>query len=168
MAGAVMKHRSHGQRADAGYHLLPTMEALMRGLILATTVILGIAGPAVAQDHKAQAMTGDALKWGPAPLVNASAEKEFGGPETGARSGPRRQELAAEETVFRVSLRLSDRKGEWIQRGTEKVSLPGLPGGGSQPQTSLRGPDRRNREQQGISRESLPRAAARCRVQRQG
>jgi len=63
-------------------------------------------------------------------LANASAENEFGGPETGARSGPRRQELAAEETVFRVSVRLSDRKGEWIQRGTEKVSLPGLPGGG--------------------------------------
>ena len=69
MAGAVMKHRSHGQRADAGYHLLPIMEALMRGLILATTVILGITGPAVAQDHKAQAMTADALKWGPAPPV---------------------------------------------------------------------------------------------------
>ena len=32
--------------------------------------------------------------------------------------------------VFRVLIRLSDRKAEWIQRGTEKVSLPGLPGGG--------------------------------------
>src|SRR5215217_5542129 len=41
------------------------------------------------------------------PPANASAENEFGGPETGARSGPRRQELAAEETVLRVSLRLS-------------------------------------------------------------
>ena len=39
------------------------------------------------------------------------------------------QELPAEETVFRVLIRLSDRKLEWIQRGTEKVSLPGLPGG---------------------------------------
>src|SRR5215203_1185829 len=73
------------------------------------------------------------------PLPNASAENEFGGPETGARSEPQRQELAAQETVFRVLIRLSDRKAEWIQRGTEKVSLPGLPGGGgSQPQTSLR------------------------------
>src|SRR5215211_7809318 len=42
------------------------------------------------------------------------------------------QELPAEETVFRVLIRLSDRKAEWIQRGTEKVSLPGLPGGISQ------------------------------------
>src|SRR5215203_3130186 len=40
------------------------------------------------------------------------------------------QELLAEETVLRVSLRLSDRKCDWIQRGTENVSLPGLPGGG--------------------------------------
>ena len=64
------------------------------------------------------------------PLPNVSAENEFGGPETGARSEPQRQELPAEETVFRVLIRLSDRKAEWIQRGTEKVSLPGLPGGG--------------------------------------
>ena len=68
--------------------------------------------------------------WRKSPLPNASAENEFGGPETGARSGPRRQELAAEETVLRVSLRLSDRKRDWIQRGTGNVSFPGLPGGG--------------------------------------
>src|SRR5829696_4437775 len=54
-------------------------------------------------------------------------------------TGPRRQELAAEETVLRVSLRLSDRKRDWIQRGTGNVSLPGLPGGGdSHPRTRLR------------------------------
>src|SRR5215203_1260205 len=64
-----MRHRRHGQRADAGHHLLPIMEAPMRGLILATTVLLGVTGTAVAQDHKAQAMTADALKWGPAPPV---------------------------------------------------------------------------------------------------
>ena len=41
--------------------------------------------------------------------------------------------MAAQETVFRVLIRLSDRKAEWIQRGTGNVSLPGLPGGaGSQ------------------------------------
>ena len=44
--------------------------------------------------------------------VNASAENEFGGPETGARSGLGDQGLGAEETVFRVLVRLSDRKAE--------------------------------------------------------
>src|SRR5215207_5139120 len=49
------------------------------------------------------------------------------------------QELPAEETVLRVSLRLSDRKRDWIQRGTGNVSLPGLPGGaGSHLRTRLR------------------------------
>jgi hypothetical protein len=40
------------------------------------------------------------------------------------------QGLAAEETVLRVLVRLSDRKGDRIQRGTENVILTGLPGGG--------------------------------------
>src|SRR5215208_485 len=63
----------------------------------------------------------------------------LGGQRLAPGSGPRRQELPAEETVFRVLVRLSDRKGEWIQRGTGNVSLPGLPGGGgSQLRTCLR------------------------------
>jgi quercetin dioxygenase-like cupin family protein len=42
----------------------------MRNIIIASTMIIGIAGgTAIAQDHKTQAMTADALKWGPAPPV---------------------------------------------------------------------------------------------------
>jgi quercetin dioxygenase-like cupin family protein len=42
----------------------------MRNIIIASTMIVGIAGgAAIAQDHKTQAMTADALKWGPAPPV---------------------------------------------------------------------------------------------------
>jgi uncharacterized RmlC-like cupin family protein len=41
----------------------------MRGLICGSALLLGMAGQAVAQEHKAQAMTPDALKWGPAPPV---------------------------------------------------------------------------------------------------
>jgi len=41
----------------------------MRRLILATTVIVSFTSTALAQDHKAQAMAADALKWGPAPPV---------------------------------------------------------------------------------------------------
>src|SRR4051794_18529547 len=39
----------------------------MRALILATTLILGVVGTAVAQDHKAHATTPDSIQWGPAP-----------------------------------------------------------------------------------------------------
>ena len=38
----------------------------MRALILATTLILGVAGTAVAQD-KAHVTTPDSIQWGPAP-----------------------------------------------------------------------------------------------------
>ena len=41
----------------------------MRTLILITTVVAGFNGYALAQDHKVQAMTADAIKWGPAPPV---------------------------------------------------------------------------------------------------
>jgi quercetin dioxygenase-like cupin family protein len=39
----------------------------MRALFLATTLILGVAETAVAQDHKAQVTTSDSIQWGPAP-----------------------------------------------------------------------------------------------------
>jgi quercetin dioxygenase-like cupin family protein len=40
----------------------------MRHILLATTVVLGITGGAVlAQDHKANAISADSVKWGPAP-----------------------------------------------------------------------------------------------------
>lgn len=42
----------------------------MRHILLASTVLLGITGGAVlAQDHKANAITVDSVKWGPAPPV---------------------------------------------------------------------------------------------------
>src|SRR3954471_6928150 len=41
----------------------------MRTLMIATALVLGASGTASAQDHKAQAMSPDALKWGPAPPV---------------------------------------------------------------------------------------------------
>src|SRR4051794_38195655 len=40
---------------------------IMRALILATTLILGVAGTAVAQDHKDDVTTPDSIQWGPAP-----------------------------------------------------------------------------------------------------
>jgi quercetin dioxygenase-like cupin family protein len=40
----------------------------MRHILLATTVVLSITGGAVlAQDHKANAISADSIKWGPAP-----------------------------------------------------------------------------------------------------
>jgi quercetin dioxygenase-like cupin family protein len=39
----------------------------MRNVIIATSILLGVGGTPVAQDHKINAMTPDALKWGPAP-----------------------------------------------------------------------------------------------------
>jgi len=41
----------------------------MRTFILATALALAACGGAVAQDQKAQGITADAMKWGPAPTV---------------------------------------------------------------------------------------------------
>ena len=41
----------------------------MRSLIVASTIIVGLSGTALAQDHKANAMSPDGIKWGPAPPV---------------------------------------------------------------------------------------------------
>ena len=41
----------------------------MRTMIVATTLIIGLTGTVVAQDHKTHAMPADALQWGPAPPV---------------------------------------------------------------------------------------------------
>jgi quercetin dioxygenase-like cupin family protein len=41
----------------------------MRNLIVAGTILLGISGTAYAQEHKANALTPDTLKWGAAPPV---------------------------------------------------------------------------------------------------
>src|SRR5215203_1154025 len=57
--------------------------------------------------------------------TNLGGQRPAPVPALGDRNWP------AEETVLRVSLRLSDRKRDWIQRGTGNVSLPGLPGGGA-------------------------------------
>jgi len=41
----------------------------MRTLMVATALVLAASGTTIAQEHKAQAMIADALKWGPAPPV---------------------------------------------------------------------------------------------------
>ena len=41
----------------------------MRTLSIATTLVLSLAGTAVAQDHKAHSIAAEALQWGAAPLV---------------------------------------------------------------------------------------------------
>jgi quercetin dioxygenase-like cupin family protein len=41
----------------------------MRTMIVATTLIIGLTGTVVAQDHTTHAMAADALQWGPAPPV---------------------------------------------------------------------------------------------------
>ena len=41
----------------------------MRTMIVATTLIIGLTGTVVAQDHKTHAIPADALQWGPAPPV---------------------------------------------------------------------------------------------------
>src|SRR5215208_4366955 len=68
------------------------------------------------------------------------------------------QELPAEETVLRVSLRLSDRKRDWIQRGTGNVSLKAIARGRTWLQELLSGLSDRKRDwiQRGTGNVSLP------------
>jgi quercetin dioxygenase-like cupin family protein len=41
----------------------------MRNIVIAGIILVGIGGAALAEDHKAKAVTADSLQWGPAPPV---------------------------------------------------------------------------------------------------